>query len=120
MAASFYFSFTDYTIGETPHWIGLRNWQNLFKDPVTYNSLRVTLKFAALMLPVSILFPLLLASLLNSKVLAGKRLLRVLFYAPYMVPAISGAFIWQSFLNGQTAINRILKVGPDPGFFQLR
>lgn len=109
MAASFYFSFTDYTIGQTPHWIGLRNWQNLFKDPVTYNSLRVTLKFAALMLPVSILFPLLLASLLNSKILVGKRLLRVLFYAPYMVPAISGAFIWQSFLNGQTGLfNRIL------------
>ena len=104
MAASLYFSFTDYQIGETPHWIGLKNWQNLFKDPVTYQSLRVTLKFAGLMLPVAILFPLLLAALLNSKFLAGKRLLRVLFYAPYMVPAISGAFIWQSFLNGETGL----------------
>jgi multiple sugar transport system permease protein len=109
MAASLYFSFTDYQIGQTPHWIGLKNWQNLFKDPVTYQSLRVTLKFAGLMLPVAILFPLLLAALLNSKFLAGKRLLRVLFYAPYMVPAISGAFIWQSFLNGQTGLfNRVL------------
>jgi multiple sugar transport system permease protein len=110
MAASLYFSFTDYQIGHTPHWIGLKNWQNLFKDPVTYQSLRVTLKFAGLMLPVAILFPLLLAALLNSKFLAGKRLLRVLFYAPYMVPAISGAFIWQSFLNGETGLfNKMLK-----------
>jgi multiple sugar transport system permease protein len=110
MVASLYFSFTDYTIGETPHWIGLKNWQNLFKDPITYQSLQVTLKFAGLMLPVAILFPLLLAALLNSKVLAGKRLLRVLFYMPYMVPAISGAFIWQSFLNGQTGLfNRMLR-----------
>jgi ABC-type sugar transport system permease subunit len=109
MAASLYFSFTDYQIGEAPHWIGLKNWENLFKDPVTYDSLRVTLKFAVIMLPVSILFPLLLASLLNSKYLAGKRLLRMLFYMPYMVPAISGAFIWQSFLNGQTGLfNRML------------
>lgn len=110
MVASFYFSFTDYRIGETPHWIGLRNWENLFRDPVTYQSLRVTLKFGVIMLPVAILFPLLLASLLNSKYLLGKRFLRVLFYMPYMVPAISGAFIWQSFLNGETGLfNRILR-----------
>lgn len=110
MVASFYFSFTDYTIGERPSWIGLRNWENLFKDPVTYQSLRVTLKFGVIMLPVAILFPLLLAALLNSKYLYGKRLLRVLFYMPYVVPAISGAFIWQSFLNGETGMfNRILR-----------
>jgi len=109
MAASLFFSFTDYRIGESPHWSGLKNWANLFKDPVTYQSLRVTLRFGLIMLPVAILFPLLLASLLNSKYLAGKRVLRVLFYAPYMVPAISGAFIWQSFLNGDTGLfNRVL------------
>ncbi len=39
------------------------------------------------MLPVAIFFPLLLAALLNSKALAGKRILRVLFYTPYIVPA---------------------------------
>lgn len=111
MAASFYFSFTDYAIGERPVWSGLKNWENLFKDPVTYDSLLVTLRFGAFMLPVSILFPLLLATLLNSKFLAGKRFLRVLFYMPYMVPAISGAFIWQSFLNGQTGLlNRVLRI----------
>jgi len=111
MAASFYFSFTDYKIGESPHWSGLKNWANLFKDPVTYQSLRVTLRFGAIMLPVAILFPLLLASLLNSRYLAGKRVLRMLFYMPYVVPAISGAFIWQSFLNGQTGLfNRILRM----------
>jgi ABC-type sugar transport system permease subunit len=111
MAASLFFSFTDYKIGESPHWSGLKNWVNLFKDPLTYQSLRVTLRFGAIMLPVAILFPLLLASLLNSKFLAGKRVLRVLFYMPYMVPAISVAFIWQSFLNGETGLfNRILKM----------
>jgi multiple sugar transport system permease protein len=111
MAASFYLSFTNYTIGgDDTQWIGLRNWKNLFNDQMTYDSLIVTLKFAGYMLPVSILFPLLLASLLNSKYLLGKRLLRVLFYMPFMVPAISGAFIWQSFLNGETGLfNRVLR-----------
>jgi len=37
--------------------------------------------------------------------------LRVLFYMPYMVPAISGVFVWQSFLNGETGLlNRLLRL----------
>jgi multiple sugar transport system permease protein len=110
MLFSLYLSFTDYTVGESANWIGLNNWLNLFKDPTTYNSLRVTLRFAVIMLPVAILLPLAMATLLNSTYLAGKRVLRVLFYMPYMVPAISGIFIWQSFLNGQTGLlNRLLR-----------
>lgn len=109
MAASLYFSFTDYKIGETPIWTGLDNWINLFKDPTTKDSLWVTVRFGIIALPVSLLVPLFLAALLNSEYLQGKRLLRVLFYMPYMVPAISGAFVWQAFLNGQTGfLNRLL------------
>ena len=45
MAASLYFSFTDFTIGKDIHWIGLANWQHLFVDPDTLTSLGVTLRF---------------------------------------------------------------------------
>jgi ABC-type sugar transport system permease subunit len=112
MIASLYFSMTDYTIGAaTTTWVGLKNYENLFKDPTTFNSLRVTFRFGLIMLPVAILLPLGMAALLNSKLLVGKRVLRVLFYMPYMVPAISGVFIWQSFLNGETGLlNRLLRL----------
>jgi multiple sugar transport system permease protein len=111
LAASLVFSFTDFTIGKDIHWVGLSNWQKLFNDPLTLSSLRVTLTFALYMLPISILFPLGLAALLNSKWLVGKPVLRVLFYMPYVVPAISGIFIWQSFLNGQTGwLARLLRL----------
>ena len=111
LLASLYLSFTDFTVGESPNWVGLRNYENLFADPTTYNSLRVTLRFGLIMLPVAILLPLAMAALLNSKVLAGKRFFRVLFYMPYVVPAISGIFIWQSFLNGETGMfNRLLRL----------
>src|SRR5258708_33541464 len=33
MAASLYFSFTDFQIGKPRSWVGLQNWQNLFTDP---------------------------------------------------------------------------------------
>lgn len=102
MIASLIFSFTNFTIGKDVKFIGLENWQNLFKDPVTLQSLGVTLRFGLLMLPISLAFPLMLAVLLNSKWLAGKTVLRVLFYMPYIVPAVSGVYVWTSFLNGQT------------------
>jgi len=102
MIASLVFSFTDFSIGTDIHFVGLDNWVNLFKDPVTSNSLWVTLRFAIVSVPVGILLPLGMAALLNSKWLLGKPVLRVFFYMPYIVPAISGIFVWQSFLNGQT------------------
>lgn len=111
VAASLFFSFTDFKIGEEIHWVGLNNWAKLLTDPVTLSSLGVTIRFGIIALPVSILFPLALATLLNSKYVLGKPFLRVLFYMPYMVPAISGIFIWQSFLNGQTGwLNRLLRL----------
>ncbi|MDX2138839.1 MAG: sugar ABC transporter permease [Chloroflexota bacterium] len=111
MLASLYFSFTDFRIGEPITFVGLRNWQRLFEDANTVNALGVTFRFALLSVPIVVGFPLLLATLLNSKVLLAKPVFRVLFYLPYMVPAVSGIFIWQSFLNGQTGwLNRLLRL----------
>jgi len=111
MIASLIFSFTNFRIGEPIEFVGLRNWQNLFVDPNTSQSLFVTFRFALISLPFSLGIPLLLASLLNSKAVFGKPLLRVLFYMPYMIPAVSSIFIWQSFLNGQTGwLNRLLRI----------
>lgn len=111
MITSLIFSFTDFRIGEPIVWTGLDNWVRLFTDTNTSQALLVTFRFALVSVPIGIGFPLLLASLLNSKALFGKPLLRVLFYVPYMIPAVSGIFIWQSFLNGQTGwLNRVLRL----------
>jgi multiple sugar transport system permease protein len=111
MLASLVFSFTDFTIGQPISFVGLAKWQKLLTDPLTRNSLGVTFKFMLLALPIGIVFPLTVATILNSKLLYAKPFFRVLFYMPYIVPAISGIFIWQSFLNGQTGyLNRILRL----------
>lgn len=111
MVASLLFSFTDFRIGQPITFVGLRNWERLFTDANTANSLAVTFRFALISTPIIIGFPLLLATLLNSKAVFGKPILRVLYYLPYMVPAVSGIFIWQSFLNGQTGwLNRLLRL----------
>jgi len=113
IVASLIFSFTDFylTRPEQIKFVGLNNWAKLFADPLTLNSLRVTFGFALLSLPVAIALPVLLAALLNSKYLIGKPFFRLLFYLPYIVPAISSIFIWQAFLNGQTGwLNRLLRL----------
>lgn len=111
--ASFIFTFTKFDISSTEpiQFVGLDNWVKLFNDPLTLRALGVTFKFALVAVPIGILLPLAMATLLNAKSLWGKRLWRTLFYLPYMVPAVSGIFIWQSFLNGQTGwLNRILRL----------
>lgn len=105
-------TFTDFNLArpEQAQFIGLRNWQKLFSDPLALTALSVTVKFALFTVPIAILLPLSMATLLNSKALKGKRFWRLIFYMPYMVPLVSSIFIWQSFLGGQTGwLNRLLR-----------
>ncbi len=124
MIVSLYFSFTDFDLAkqDTIHWVGLQNWKYLFQDPDALQGISVTLKFAVLAVPVGLLIPLALATLLSSKWLVGKRLLTTLFYMPYMVPIVSSAFIWQAFMNPQTGwlnwILRLLGYASPPNWLQ--
>ncbi len=118
IVVSLFFSFTNFTLSKPDQIqiIGFANWQKLFADPLAMNALGVTIGFALLSLPVAVGVPILVAALLNSKFLIAKPVFRLLFYLPYMVPAISGVFVWQAFLNGQTGwLNRLLRsVGMNP------
>lgn len=109
---SFIFTFTEFSLNSKApiKFNGIDNWIKLFNDPVALEALTVTVKFAIISVPFGIALPLALAALLNSKNLWGKTLWRPLYYMPYMVPAISSIFIWQSFLNGETGwLNRVLR-----------
>jgi multiple sugar transport system permease protein len=120
MAASLFLSFTRYNLNESDviTWIGTRNYENIFVDPLVSTSLNATLRFAVIALPLSIILPVALAALLNSKYLVGKTIFRTLFYLPYMIPIVSTAAIWSGILNGETGwLNRALGLigirGPD-------
>jgi ABC-type sugar transport system permease subunit len=120
MIASLYFSFTDYNLNRVNEYsfVGLRNYAQLFTDPLVSTSLQATLRFAVIALPLGLVLPVALAALLNSRWLIGKPLMRTLFYMPYMVPVVSAVAIWGGMLNSQSGwINRGLAligiVGPD-------
>jgi ABC-type sugar transport system permease subunit len=111
MVATFVFSLYQFNLirPEDAHFIGLANYRRLVSDPLVRTSMVVTLKFAAVALPLSIAVPLALAWLLTAKRLWGKSIFRTLFYVPTVVPFVSAVFIWNGFLNAQTGwLNRFL------------
>ncbi len=120
MIASLIFSFTNFNLlhsAET-EWVGLGNYIHFFQDPVALQSAMVSLRFALIALPIAIIQPILMAALLNSKHLIGKRWFTTLFYVPFIVPLVSAVYIWKGMMNNQTGwINLFLAqfgiTGPD-------
>lgn len=106
------FSFTNLTLQNvsTARFIGLENYGRMFSDDQMWMSLRVTVIFGLISLPVSIFLPLLLALLMNARRLVGANFFRTGFYFPYIIPFVAAIFVWNAMLNPDTGwINKALK-----------
>src|SRR5262245_16443246 len=104
MVATLVFTFTNVNLTQTEplKFVGLKNYETLLHDQTAWHALGVTLKFAALALPVAVILPFLVALLLHSRHLRGSGIFRVLFFLPYVVPFVAGVFIWNGMLNPDT------------------
>ena len=67
VVASLFYSFCDYSVLQAPVWIGLENYRRMAGDAVFWQSLRNTLFYAALSLPLGMIVSLTLAMLLNTE-----------------------------------------------------
>lgn len=120
MAASLVISFTNFD-PRTPdavQAIGLANYVRMFSDPLVAQSLLVTFKFAAVMLPLTIAVSLGIAMLVNQPRLIGRNVFRTLFYMPMQIPIVATTLIWQGVLNLHTgwlnyALGAVGIAGPD-------
>lgn len=113
MAAALIFSFTDFDLRKPDEirFIGLDNYQRLLADGEIAHSMAITFRFIAITVPLNLLFALGLAMLLNSRRVAGKNVLRTLFYMPIQIPLVAATLIWLGVLNGSTGwVNRILEI----------
>ena len=79
--------------------VGLSNYERMLTDPNVGTSLLVTVKFAAIMLPASIIVALGVAMLVNHPLLIGRSVFRTLFYMPMQIPIVASTLIWQWVLN---------------------
>ena len=92
----------DFTLPEKP-FIGLDNYTSLIDGSspwsgVFWESLRNTLFFTALSVPLLLVLPLAIAMVLNQK-FAGRNLFRAVYFAPYVLGVAVIAVLWRYLLD---------------------
>jgi multiple sugar transport system permease protein len=81
--------------------IGLENYFRMTRDPILLESLWVTVRFALMVVPLTLGFALAVALLVNSTLLAGRNVFRTLFYMPMQIPIVASTLVWMGVLHAQ-------------------
>jgi multiple sugar transport system permease protein len=104
MVASLVLSLTNFDPREPDEiqFIGLDNYARLIGDPIVAESLWVTLRFAIIVVPLTLAFSLGVAMLVNSKLLVGRNVFRTLFYLPMQIPIVAATLVWVGVLHATT------------------
>lgn len=96
-----YQSFTNESpLTPVTHWVGLRNFQNMFQDPTVTQSLAFTGVFTVASTVLQLLYALGIATLLNRS-FRGRTLVRAVNLLPWAMPAIVIATAGQWLFNSQ-------------------
>lgn len=106
--ASAYYSFTEYNLFQSPEWVGLENYRELFNDDRFFTSMYNTLFMTVIGVPLGLFFALICALALNTP----SRLqpfYRAIVYLPTIVPIVAATYLWRWMLNAQYGyVNSIL------------
>lgn len=108
-AAALYYSFTNYNLIDSPKWVGLQNYIQLFTvDPDFKNSLVATFQYVLLTVPLQLIFALLVAFVLNFK-LKGISFYRVAYYIPSLLGGnVAIALLWRLMFSSTGLVNQLL------------
>ncbi len=105
--SSLYYSFTDYNVLQPPTWIGLGNYQAIFKDPLFWTSLGNTFFIAVVGIPLYTVVDIAIAILLNVKA-PGQPFFRAIVFLPTLIPVVVLSILWDRLLDPQ---NGLVNVG---------
>jgi multiple sugar transport system permease protein len=104
MIASLVFSVSDYKVISPPVFLGLDNYIKIFtNDPDFWHSLGITATYAAIAIPLNLVFGFALAYLLNQKV-PGMSVWRTIFYIPSVLAGVAVAILWGLIFNPKFGI----------------
>ncbi len=91
---SFVLVFHRWNIVTPMEWIGLRNFNRLFQDPLFFKAIGNTMVFLALHIPLQIAAALLFALLLHSKI-RFRGMFRSVYFFPVVVSGVVVTILWQ-------------------------
>jgi multiple sugar transport system permease protein len=99
MAASLGVSLTRWDLLSPAQFIGLRNYSKLLqRDPLVWQSLKVTALYTAAYVPLELVGGLALALLMNRQ-LRGIGIFRTIFYLPSVLPGVAFVVLWMWILH---------------------
>ncbi|GAT66331.1 sugar ABC transporter permease [Planomonospora sp. ID91781] len=109
--ASFYLSFTDYSLLEEAKWVGLDNYTKLLsEDPRFWTSLKVTAIYVVVSVPLQLGFALLLALALD-RGLRGLSFYRSIYYLPSLLGgSVAIAILWRKIFGADGLVNGVLAI----------
>jgi multiple sugar transport system permease protein len=98
MLSAVYISMTDWSIVGNAGFIGIKNYKELFQSKDFYHSLWVTVRYAILAVPLTIITSLTISVLL-SKNIRGVSVYRVIYYMPAIVSGVAVAVVFKWILD---------------------
>lgn len=108
IVASLVLSFTDYSLLESPNWIGFENFERMLDDPRPHNSLRVTFTYVFVSVPFVLALALALAMVLD-RGLRGLPFYRSVYYLPSLLGgSVAIAILWKIVFGTNGLVNQVL------------
>lgn len=109
MFISLYLSFTSYNLFTSPRWIGVGNFEKMFtNDPKYWNSVRVTIYYVFVGVPLRLAFALFVAMVLNT----ASRMVgtyRTIYYLPSIIGgSVAVSIMWRNIFSEQGIVNHFL------------
>ncbi len=103
VAATVVLSFTDYTVFDSPQWIGLENYVEIWNDEVFRKATWNTVIYTFFTVPFSMAIAVVIAVFLHTK-LRGRAIYRAAFFLPQVTATVAIAMVWLWMYNPQYGI----------------
>lgn len=100
-----YYSLIDNQVNQA--FVGLANYEKLFKNDAFLLGAKNTAVFTAIALPLAVIIPLFLANILMNNI-PGKSFFRTVLISPLMVPTASVVLVFEVLFNNNGALNSLL------------
>jgi len=107
VVVSFVLSFFDWKLLDSPKWAGSANFAELFSDSLFWKSTMNTAVFVFVKVPLTVAIALLLAILLNRRMI-GRGLFRTIVFLPVVCSAVSVALIWQPLFDQSSGLLNVV------------
>jgi multiple sugar transport system permease protein len=107
LLATLFLSFFDWDLITPIKWAGLSNYLALLQNSAYVKSFTNTILFAAMYVPLVVIFSLLVAVLLNRQIM-GRGIFRTIYFLPTVTSAVATALVWNMIYGKDTGILNVI------------